>query len=400
MVVSVHSETNNHANITDSQKALEERNKPRFIYTTPVKKVRSSERNKSRFIYTTPVKKIRSSDFEIGGSDLDSPFLPSCPRTPAKEFVRIQVLNAGFTLANGMYRPCGSNFWILEGRGHLPFVLCYGTLWEGQLGWILKGTFKIGNQLRETHLYSCADSNAPPKRGGGKIPLEGWETVVGNEPLPIFKVKPVSTNSETVMHQKLLEIASSVSDRKYTKAQLLGVRPYFQDMPDGGETLPRVIIRPGVGKSLTVKLLTKERLVKRKKQINLGKNTTEYKAYIEAVPKNKRPVDAPVTPPLKPRKVDPASASKRRWSGRLRSWRRQLHHYKIPSPEEIERLYQEKLSKLNQTVSSENDKTCESLSKEEKTNLELSQIDKIEVTTRDSVMSLELPQTGKRRDLR
>jgi len=303
-----------------------------------------------------------------------------------------------------MYRPDGYNIWILEGRGHLPFVLCYGTLWEEKSGWILKGTFKIGDQHMETHLYSCPDSNAPPERGGGKIPLEGWETVVGSEPLPIFEVKPVSINSETVMHQKLREISRSISDRKYTKAQLLGVRPYFQDMPDGGEELPHKIIRPGVGKSVTVKLLTKERLVKRRKQIDLGKSTPEYKAYIEAVPKKKRPLEAPVTPPLKPRKVDPASASKRRWFGRVRSWRRQLHNYKIPQPEEIERLYQEKLSKQNVTVSLQNDKNKTSAgerkSREEKTNLEIPQIDKNEVLACDCIIqeekaSIELSHNGK-----
>ncbi|CAN0413875.1 unnamed protein product, partial [Pylaiella littoralis] len=65
------------------------------------------------------------------------------------------------------------------------------------------------------------------------------------------------------------------------------------------------------------------RLAQRQKQIDFGKNTAGYDQYLIAVPRHlrKRRKGAPMTPD-KTEKM-----SKRRWDGRIRSWRRQLHMY-------------------------------------------------------------------------
>lgn len=63
------------------------------------------------------------------------------------------------------------------------------------------------------------------------------------------------------------------------------------------------------------------RLEQRQKQIDYGKNTVGYQAYLTAIPKNKRRRENPKTPNKH------QSCSKRSWDGQIRKWRRSLHLY-------------------------------------------------------------------------
>ncbi len=68
--------------------------------------------------------------------------------------------------------------------------------------------------------------------------------------------------------------------------------------------------------------LTEDRVSKRSRQIDLGKATTGYRRYAEAVPREARIPGSefhPTTPNAR------AGESKRQWMGRARQWRRQLH---------------------------------------------------------------------------
>ena len=62
-----------------------------------------------------------------------------------------------------------------------------------------------------------------------------------------------------------------------------------------------------------------QRLQQRKKQIEYGKDTPEYAAYLRAVPKEQRGRDHPRTPDIT------ESVSKRCFDGRVKAWRRALH---------------------------------------------------------------------------
>ena len=66
------------------------------------------------------------------------------------------------------------------------------------------------------------------------------------------------------------------------------------------------------------------RLQQRQRQLDLGKNTIGYAAYIKAVPKESRERNNPAHPmtPDTGRKV-----SKRAFDGYVRAWRRALHQW-------------------------------------------------------------------------
>lgn len=63
------------------------------------------------------------------------------------------------------------------------------------------------------------------------------------------------------------------------------------------------------------------KLAQRQKQIDFGKATAGYRAYVQSVPKSKRSKQHPKTPDIH------ADVSKRRFDGRLRQWRRALHRW-------------------------------------------------------------------------
>jgi hypothetical protein len=64
-----------------------------------------------------------------------------------------------------------------------------------------------------------------------------------------------------------------------------------------------------------------KRLYQRQKQVDIGKNTTEYAKYCERVPKPKRSSSDPKTPNIY------SNCSKRCWDGMIKKWRRDLHQY-------------------------------------------------------------------------
>ncbi|KAL0241260.1 hypothetical protein GEMRC1_006495 [Eukaryota sp. GEM-RC1] len=63
------------------------------------------------------------------------------------------------------------------------------------------------------------------------------------------------------------------------------------------------------------------RLKWRQRQVEFGKNTDGYKAYLAAVPLNERKPGHPVTPPLD------LKISKKKWGYLCNNWRRDLHHW-------------------------------------------------------------------------
>lgn len=71
--------------------------------------------------------------------------------------------------------------------------------------------------------------------------------------------------------------------------------------------------------------LTPERVEKRQRQIDIGKSTPEYAAYLTVVPRSKR---IPRLHPVTPNKNQ--HCSKRSWDGQVRKWRRLLHQFDTP----------------------------------------------------------------------
>jgi len=65
-------------------------------------------------------------------------------------------------------------------------------------------------------------------------------------------------------------------------------------------------------------------LNRRQKQIDYGKNTEGYARYCKLIPRRKRGIYDPVTPPMNLR------CSRRTWDGMIRAWRRQLHSWDPP----------------------------------------------------------------------
>jgi hypothetical protein len=79
--------------------------------------------------------------------------------------------------------------------------------------------------------------------------------------------------------------------------------------------------------------LSKEKLLERRQvQIDMGKRTAGYKAYVAAVPKAERAARASVHRecPSTPDKA--RTCSKRSWDGQVRKWRRLLHAYDPEEP--------------------------------------------------------------------
>lgn len=60
-------------------------------------------------------------------------------------------------------------------------------------------------------------------------------------------------------------------------------------------------------------------LVRRQKQIDYGKNTLGYENYLKQVPRDKRTIEHPKTPPKQ------IKYSRRAWDGVIKVWRKQLH---------------------------------------------------------------------------
>lgn len=69
------------------------------------------------------------------------------------------------------------------------------------------------------------------------------------------------------------------------------------------------------------------RLAQRQKQIDFGKNTLAYERYARDVPRRSRTVDLPWTPDI----GDPMA--KRRFDGKVKQWRRDLHEWENANPE-------------------------------------------------------------------
>lgn len=70
--------------------------------------------------------------------------------------------------------------------------------------------------------------------------------------------------------------------------------------------------------------LTPHRIAQRQKQIDMGKNTNGYRAYVKLVPRLQREKGDPMTP----NKYKPCST--RSWQGQIRVWRCALHKYDPP----------------------------------------------------------------------
>ena len=70
------------------------------------------------------------------------------------------------------------------------------------------------------------------------------------------------------------------------------------------------------------------RLSQRQKQIDFGKNTLAYERYAREVPRHYRGNEAPWTPDI----ADPIS--KRRFDGKVKQWRRDLHEWENDHPGE------------------------------------------------------------------
>lgn len=70
-------------------------------------------------------------------------------------------------------------------------------------------------------------------------------------------------------------------------------------------------------------------LRRRQKQIDYGKNTKAYKAYLEAVPKDKREIGRHVITPRKH-----IMYSRRSWDNQVKIWRKRLHEYDPESEED------------------------------------------------------------------
>jgi len=69
-------------------------------------------------------------------------------------------------------------------------------------------------------------------------------------------------------------------------------------------------------------VITKHRIGKRIRQINIGKKTREYIDYVNSVPKSKRVIGKHLCTPNPKERI-----SKRRFHGKLKSWRRFLHKW-------------------------------------------------------------------------
>jgi hypothetical protein len=99
---------------------------------------------------------------------------------------------------------------------------------------------------------------------------------------------------------------------------------------DQAESSPTVAAVPSVasGKLAELPLLLRPKdaiapsmLHQRQKQIDIGKNTRQYRRYVSLVPKSQRTAEHPRTPD--PRK----SVSRRQFDGLLRQWRQLLHRF-------------------------------------------------------------------------
>jgi len=77
-------------------------------------------------------------------------------------------------------------------------------------------------------------------------------------------------------------------------------------------------------KKIKEKELDAKRLAARQKQLDIGKNTPGYQAYLDHKPKIERMKADPKTPDKNQK------CSKRSWDGQVRKWRRQLHFYDPP----------------------------------------------------------------------
>jgi Histone RNA hairpin-binding protein RNA-binding domain len=64
------------------------------------------------------------------------------------------------------------------------------------------------------------------------------------------------------------------------------------------------------------------RIAQRQKQVDYGKNTLAYDAFVAAVPRSERLREHPATPPVT------QLCSKRSYDGQIKKWRRMLHDYK------------------------------------------------------------------------
>ncbi|KAK8810471.1 hypothetical protein WA158_007046 [Blastocystis sp. Blastoise] len=83
----------------------------------------------------------------------------------------------------------------------------------------------------------------------------------------------------------------------------------------------------------------KLRIAQRTKQIQFGKNTLGYDRYCMKIEKHKRTKTDIWTPDVN------EPISKRRFDGKIRKWRRELHDYDPKTPEEIEEVQQYLASK-------------------------------------------------------
>jgi len=96
---------------------------------------------------------------------------------------------------------------------------------------------------------------------------------------------------------------------------------YHRNQPMSKPTKKRKIGKKKKGKTQPPppRLSLEDRIKRRVKQINMGKNTPEYQLYTKLVPKQMRSLGQPQTPDVH------KTSSKRTFDKEIRAWRRSLH---------------------------------------------------------------------------
>jgi len=100
--------------------------------------------------------------------------------------------------------------------------------------------------------------------------------------------------------------------------------PFVVKTEGSGKRSPKVAVAPNSNALGQIIIMTDVQIQKRKKQIEFGKRTAGYLNYLKEVPKDKRGNKHPQTPDIMER------ISKRRFTGKLHTWRRKLHQWDDP----------------------------------------------------------------------
>jgi len=94
-------------------------------------------------------------------------------------------------------------------------------------------------------------------------------------------------------------------------------------------------------------VLTKHQISKRSKQINIGKKTKGYIDYVNTIPKRERVIGKHLQTPNPKERI-----SKRRFQGKVRNWRRFLHHWNDATASKVESSIRKRTSQGTAVVTS------------------------------------------------